>query len=138
MQKRAKVWTGDLQVSHKKQLTIDTQDTTQPRQERKRNIKKYPEKLRTSKDYRQAIYTGLVVVAFHVFILCGQNMSAAGGQGYTAPNYKYRGGRVVSSNRSPAEYVSLPTVELGFTDGARQTEKGINDCQVIIIKKSAY
>jgi hypothetical protein len=39
-------------------------------------------------------------------------MSAAGGQGYTAPNYKYRGGRVVSSNRSPAEYVSRSTVLL--------------------------
>ena len=73
-----------------------------------------------------------------VFILCGLNLSAAGGQGYTAPNNKYRGGRVVSSNRSPSEYVSLPTVELGFTDGARQTEKGIKDCQVIIIKKHAY
>jgi hypothetical protein len=45
-----------------------------------------------------------------VFILCGLNLSAAGGQGYTAPNNKYRGGRVVSSNRSPSEYVSSSTV----------------------------
>jgi hypothetical protein len=105
MQKRAKSWIGDSQLYDKKQLIIDKQDTNQIRQAGKRNIKKYPELLKISNDYRQTIFTVLVIVAFHVFILGGLNLSAAGGQGYTAPINKYRGSRVVSSNRSPSEDV---------------------------------